>query len=165
MGTVTDPSGAVVVGAKLEVTDVATNVTLNSVTNGSGYFEVDDLVPGTYKVAATAPGNVVAVGDAGTILTFTGGGWLAAKSGVDVTLRDVIVDPGVWVAGDKGTLLTGSGVASAPFRKIDLGTTCDLVSLFPRGNDIWVVGKGAIGGGVWRVRAADGVVVQHFGGC
>ena len=55
-GTVTDPEGAVVVGAKLAVTDVATNVTSNSVANGSGYFEVDGLVPGKYKVTVTAPG-------------------------------------------------------------------------------------------------------------
>jgi len=124
-----------------------------------------DQINALRSIAGTTPGNVVAVGDAGTILTFTSGGWLAAKSGVDVALRDVIVDPGVWIAGDKGTLLTASGVASAPFRKVDLGTTCDLVSLFPRGNEIWVVGKGSIGGGVWRVRAADGAVIKHFGGC
>ena len=98
-------------------------------------------------------------------MTFAGGGWASAKSGVDVTLRDVIVDPSLWIAGDRGTLLTTSGVPAAPFRKIDLGTQCDLVALFSRGNEIWVVGRGIIGGAVWRVRATDGVVVQHFGGC
>ncbi len=116
-------------------------------------------------VAGTTPANVIAVGDAGTILTFAGGAWLPARSGVDVALRDVIVDPAVWIAGDAGTLLTTSGVASAPFRKIDLGTDCNLVSLFVRGGDIWVVGKGIIGGGVWRLRSSDGTVIQHFGRC
>lgn len=115
-------------------------------------------------VAGTTPANVLAVGDAGTIVTFTNGAWLPAKSGVDVTLHDVIVAPAIWIAGDRGTLLTSSGVASAPFRKIDLGTDCDLVTVFARGTEIWVVGKSLINGGVWRMRA-DGTVIQHFGGC
>jgi hypothetical protein len=55
-GTVTDPAGSSIVGAKLVVTDVATNVNSNSVTNGTGYFEVDSLVPGKYKIIVTAPG-------------------------------------------------------------------------------------------------------------
>jgi hypothetical protein len=55
-GTVTDPTGAVVVGVQLKVTNVATNVTQSSVTNGTGYFEVDSLIAGTYKVTAAAPG-------------------------------------------------------------------------------------------------------------
>jgi hypothetical protein len=117
------------------------------------------------SVAGTTPANVIAVGDAGTVMTFVGGAWLPAKSGVDVTLRDVIVDPAVWIAGDAGTLLTSSGAASAPFRKIDLGTDCNLVSLFARSGEIWVVGKSMIGGGVWRLRAADGTVIKHYGGC
>lgn len=124
-------------------------------------------------VAGTTPASVVAVGDAGTIVTFTGGAWLRAASGVDVTLRAVIAAPGVWIAGDAGTLLTDGGVPSAPFRRVDIGTTCDLVALFTAGQnipnaqnvqDIWVVGRGPSGGGVWRLRA-DGTVAQRFGGC
>lgn len=115
-------------------------------------------------VAATTPANAVAVGDAGTIVSFTSGGWLSAKSGVDVALRDVIVDPGLWIAGDQGTLLTTTANPLAPFRKVDIGTTCDLISLFSRAGDIWVVGRNALGGGVWRLRV-DGSVQQHFGGC
>jgi hypothetical protein len=115
-------------------------------------------------VAGATAANVVAVGDAGTIVTFASG-WNTATSGVDVTLRDVIVEPAIWIAGDRGTLLTSSGVPSAPFRKIDIGTPCDLVSLFARGQEIWVVGRGQLGGGVWRVRSSDGTVLQHYGGC
>ncbi len=113
-------------------------------------------------VAATTPANAVAVGDAGTIVTYASG-WQVAKSGVDVTLRDVIVDPGVWIVGDQGTLLTTSGVPAAPFKRVDIGTTCDLISVFARAGDIWVVGRGGTGGGVWRLR--NGAVAQHFGGC
>ena len=113
-------------------------------------------------VAATTPATALAVGDKGTIVTYASG-WQVANSGVDVTLRDVIVDPGVWIVGDKGTVLTTSGVPATPFKRVDIGTTCDLISVFSRGGDVWVVGRGAIGGGVWRLR--NGAVAQHFGGC
>jgi hypothetical protein len=115
-------------------------------------------------VAATTAANVVAVGDGGTIVSYVNG-WLPAASGVDVTLRDVIVTPGVWIVGDKGTLLTTAPVPAAPFRKVDIGTACDLVSVFARNSEVWVVGRDAVGGGgVWRLRG-DGTVAQHFGGC
>jgi hypothetical protein len=117
-------------------------------------------------VAATTPSNAVAVGDGGTIVTYANG-WLAAKSGVDVTLRDVIVTPGLWIVGDKGTLLTTTRLPppAVPFRKVDIGTACDLVSVFARSSEVWVIGHDALGGGgVWRLRD-DGTVAQHFGGC
>ena len=131
--------------------------------DGRGWNPVGSGQTNTLRaVAATTPANVIAVGDAGTIVTYASG-WQVARSGVDVTLRDVIVTAGVWIVGDAGTLLTTSGVPAAPFRRVDLRTTCDLVSAFARGGDVWVVGRGPVGGAVWRLR--DGAVVQHFGGC
>ncbi len=53
-GTVTDPSGAVVVGAEVTVTNSATNVSHSRVTNSTGYFEVDNINPGTYAVSVAA---------------------------------------------------------------------------------------------------------------
>jgi hypothetical protein len=113
-------------------------------------------------VAGTTAANAVAVGDAGTIVTYAGG-WQIAKSGVDVRLNGVVVSPGVWVVGDAGTLLTTSGVPAAPFKRVDIGTACDLVSVFARSGDVWVVGRSPGTGGVWRLH--DGAVAQHFGGC
>ena len=113
-------------------------------------------------IAGLTAANIIAVGDAGTIITYASG-WQIARSGVDVALHDVIVDPGVWIVGDAGTLLTTSGVPSAPFKRVDIGTSCDLLSVFSRSGDVWVVGRGATGAGVWRLR--NGVVAQHFGGC
>jgi hypothetical protein len=57
-GTVTDSSGAVVVGAKITVTNAATNVSNETVTNSTGYFEVGHLNPAvaSYKVLAEASG-------------------------------------------------------------------------------------------------------------
>lgn len=55
-GTITDPAGAVVVGAQLRVTNVATGVTQSSVTNGTGYFEFDSLIAGTYRISVSEAG-------------------------------------------------------------------------------------------------------------
>jgi hypothetical protein len=55
-GVVTDPKGAVVAGAKITVTNTETNVASVSVTNGTGYFEIDSLDAGIYNVTAAAPG-------------------------------------------------------------------------------------------------------------
>lgn len=114
-------------------------------------------------VAGLTAAGVIAVGDKGTIVTYNGG-WHTLASGVDVTLRDITVGAGLWIAGDAGTLLT-TGSAVGTFRKVDLKTTCDLVAVFTQGSDVWVVGRPAIGGGggVWRLR--NGAVNLHFGGC
>lgn len=55
-GTVTDPSGAIVPGAKVAVTNVNTGVVSNTVTNGAGSYNVQFLPIGQYKVTATASG-------------------------------------------------------------------------------------------------------------
>jgi hypothetical protein len=55
-GVVTDTKGAVIVGARITVTNIGTNVSSVSVTNGTGYFEIDSLDAGIYKVTAAAPG-------------------------------------------------------------------------------------------------------------
>ncbi|MCC6588195.1 MAG: carboxypeptidase regulatory-like domain-containing protein [Bryobacterales bacterium] len=56
-GTVIDASGAAVVGAKVSVTDVKTNVTKRTaVADGDGNFEVPDLVAGVYRVSVESPG-------------------------------------------------------------------------------------------------------------
>lgn len=55
-GTVRDATGAVVPGAKVEVTNVATNVTTPLSTGADGRFVAISLPPGTYKVAVTATG-------------------------------------------------------------------------------------------------------------
>jgi len=55
-GIVTDPAGAVIPGAHVTVTNVAQNVSQDSVTNSTGYFEVDSLDPAVYKITVTAAG-------------------------------------------------------------------------------------------------------------
>lgn len=60
-GIVTDPSGAVVTGATVKVTNVDTNVTTTWRTNNAGVYNATSLNPGNYKVQAEAKGFKTAV--------------------------------------------------------------------------------------------------------
>ena len=55
-GTVTDPQGAVVAGARVVVTSNATGVSRETTTGGDGGFTVTDLTPGEYTVRVSASG-------------------------------------------------------------------------------------------------------------
>ncbi|MFP5208446.1 MAG: carboxypeptidase-like regulatory domain-containing protein, partial [Acidobacteriota bacterium] len=55
-GQVTDPSGAVVPGAKVVATDLDTSVSTSATTNADGLFRIQFLPIGHYQVAITAPG-------------------------------------------------------------------------------------------------------------
>jgi len=54
-GTVTDPTGAVVAGAKVHVVNVATSVVSDTTANGVGFYQVPNLFTGTYSVEISAP--------------------------------------------------------------------------------------------------------------
>ena len=49
-GTVTDATGAIVLGAKVTATNQATNVAKSAETNSSGAFSIANLAPGVYRV-------------------------------------------------------------------------------------------------------------------
>jgi len=55
-GTVTDPAGAVIVGAAIKVTNQATGVSASLVTNEAGVYKAAFLTPGSYTVTIQAPG-------------------------------------------------------------------------------------------------------------
>jgi len=56
LGVVKDPTGAVVPGAEVVITNTDTNTTTRTTTGGSGYFESPLLMPGNYSLAAEASG-------------------------------------------------------------------------------------------------------------
>ena len=70
-GTVTDPSGAVIAGAQVTITNTSTNVSRQVETNETGSFSVPFLNPGVYNLTAeldgfktaTVSGRIVEVGD------------------------------------------------------------------------------------------------------
>lgn len=55
-GTVTDPAGAVVVSAAVQVSNQATGVSVSLITNDAGVFRAAFLIPGTYTVRVQANG-------------------------------------------------------------------------------------------------------------
>src|ERR1700676_1980222 len=55
-GTVTDPSGAAIAGATVNVLDTERGLAKTLVTNDSGEYSAPNLVPGTYKVRAETSG-------------------------------------------------------------------------------------------------------------
>lgn len=55
-GTVSDPSGAVIPGAKVTVTQKATSLVREDTTNSNGSFNITSLPPATYTVTVTAAG-------------------------------------------------------------------------------------------------------------
>ena len=55
-GTVLDSAGAVVVGAEVSISNLATNETRNAVTEDNGAYVVPQLKPGLYKVTVKKNG-------------------------------------------------------------------------------------------------------------
>jgi hypothetical protein len=55
-GAITDAQGGAVVDAKVTVKNVATDVTVDTVTNGSGAYTAPNLKPGDYQVSVSALG-------------------------------------------------------------------------------------------------------------
>ena len=69
-GSVTDPSGAVVPGAKVTATNEATGVSYQMTTTSGGAFAFSSVIPGKYTISVnkrgfktfTSVGNVLTVG-------------------------------------------------------------------------------------------------------
>src|ERR1700722_1422134 len=56
VGTVSDPSGAVVSGANVTITNLATGQIISLATSSSGSFNSGALVPGNYKTLVSSKG-------------------------------------------------------------------------------------------------------------
>jgi hypothetical protein len=121
-------------------------------------------------VSGTGPQSAVAAGDTGTVLAFDGT-WKPVETGVTTNLRAIArLGSVTLIVGDGGTVLTlgvaggsATAVAVAPITKLDIGTTCDLRSVFVNGQDVWIVGSIGSRGAVWRIR--DGKVSERWGDC
>ena len=55
-GTITDPAGAAVAGAQVNITDEATGIAHQTVASGAGDFSFPDLPLGSYTITVTTPG-------------------------------------------------------------------------------------------------------------
>jgi hypothetical protein len=54
-GVITDPTGAVIQGAQVQLKNNGTNATLNSTTNDQGFYRFNQLPAGTYTLTVNAP--------------------------------------------------------------------------------------------------------------
>src|SRR5262249_54177792 len=61
LGQVTDPTGAVVLGAKIELRDTATGALRTTVTDSAGQYTFAQVTPGAYSVTVIAKGFAKAV--------------------------------------------------------------------------------------------------------
>jgi len=55
-GTITDPSGAPILGANVTITNTGTSFAQNTSTNQLGYYSVSALLPGHYRIEVTQQG-------------------------------------------------------------------------------------------------------------
>jgi Carboxypeptidase regulatory-like domain len=56
VGTVTDPAGALVPEARVTLTGIATNTTIATRTNGDGFYVIEYIPPGRYRLRVEASG-------------------------------------------------------------------------------------------------------------
>jgi outer membrane receptor protein involved in Fe transport len=97
-GTVTDPSGAVVPGATVTITDIDRKTTDSVTTNESGLFVKDRLLPGHYEVKVEAQGFKQKLFSSVTVN-------LDAQTKVDAALEAGAISDTVTVTASAGQLL------------------------------------------------------------
>jgi len=115
-GTITDPSGAAVPGAKIAITAAETGFARTLTTDSSGYYSVGPLTPGPYKVTITMSGfQVLSVNTQIQVGTATPGSF---KLTVGTTGETVEVNAGaIQVNTDQGgvsDVLTSQQIDSLP---------------------------------------------------
>src|SRR5271163_2566166 len=134
-GTVTDPSGAVVTGARVTATNTATGVVASAETSSVGSFTIVGLIPGDYAVAVEAPGFktdktdlTVEVAKMSTANFHLSAG--ATSETVEVKAADVLLNttsPGI------GTTLEPELVKNAPIEISGLARQIDSFSYLAPG--------------------------------
>jgi hypothetical protein len=100
-GHVFDSSGAAVPGAKIQVSNIATNETTNATSDASGVYVLPLLRPGDYKMTATAQGFKQFVRDHVTLEA-------AKQVGIDISLEVGAVTDTVEVTAEAALLETQS---------------------------------------------------------
>src|SRR5215831_373413 len=107
-GTVTDPQGNAVAGAKVTVTSITKNTSGEVATNDTGLYEVLHLIPDTYKVHIEAPGFKAY--DVASVLV-----QVDTQSHVDAPLQVGAVTQSVEVTGEVPQLKTDRADVSLDF--------------------------------------------------
>ena len=116
-GTVNDPTGAVIVGAKVAATNTATHVVTETATTTSGNYTIPGLRSGTYDISveqtgfkrAVLTGIVVQVGQTARVVVALQIG--ETSQAVEVTAESIQIQT---ETSDRGTVVTGRDVLDLP---------------------------------------------------
>jgi hypothetical protein len=131
IGTVTDPTGAVVVGADVTVTDEATGKTFETKSGSDGGFTFSALQPGSYTVTVTMQGFKKAEVRAVKIVV-SGQRGLTVQLELGDVATSVVIEAGAEVLQTSetkiGTTITGRSITQLPFTSRD---ALDLAVLMP----------------------------------
>ncbi len=161
-GTVRDQTGAVVPGAAVTATNVATNVESHAVTTGSGAYTIIDLIPGVYTIKVEKAGfqiavinnvNVEAGGKKSTADAVLNAGNVTQT--VEVTSNSIALETN---APDIGTTIENKLVEELP---VEIGNTGGGVG--PRGRQIdqYIFLAPGVQGGEFEHRINGGVSYQN----
>lgn len=116
-GTVLDPSGAVVVKAKVTATNKDTGSTYSDVTNSKGVYYIPYVVPGTYNVKVEAQGFKVAIQDNVTLLAskYTGQNFTLQVGAIQETVEITTAPPLLETENASGgTILDAKTIENVP---------------------------------------------------
>ncbi len=151
-GNVTDPSGALVTGAHVRVTNVETSISKSVITNAQGYYEVTQLPIGRYEVAVESTGFQQAIARPTTALEIN------QTLKVDVTLQVgsaasvVTVESQASIVETQNATVGGTVTGNAIFElPLNGRNTLDLLAtqpgVTPTNPDSGAAGAYSIGGG------------------
>jgi len=126
-GTVTDPSGAVIPGVTVTVTNKDTGVALKATTNSAGIYLVRELPPGRYSATFEAPG--FRRGEVPNIIVLVG-----RRAQVDVRMEVGAVEQSVQVVEaapliDTTSTMIAHNVTSEEFDRLPKGRTFQGVAI------------------------------------
>lgn len=104
-GAITDSSGATMPGAKVSVTNTATDVARTVTANQDGRYRVPNLIPGQYEVTASAPGFATTVQNSVTLT-------VGAELEIDLQLRIGGVNEKIEITGEQPDVSTTTSTIS-----------------------------------------------------
>lgn len=145
-GSVTDSTNAVIPGATVTITNIATNVTTAVKTNGEGEYTVTSLNPGTYRVEAQMSGFKRAVAN-GVVLM------VDAKQKINLRLSPGAVSETVTVIATSPLLQTEQSSVSQNI------TSREISELPVMGG----TGNGSAGRSIFNLIGLSGSVTQQTG--
>ena len=113
-GTVTDPNGALVAGASVTATNVATNYSRDATSGGDGLYAIQLLPPGRYRIEISAPNFAKTTVEAEVNITQT----TPVDVQLAITATDAVVDVAAPVlqteSSQQGRVITGETLRQLP---------------------------------------------------